>query len=97
MAHVKQPSPKHCLPAKALITTYIHSLRLVYLGSLEFKSRHAMWNFGKGTRLSQIMGHRRPIFKAEVHQDCKGFNPITNQSIYTIYIEVNIMAENKCI
>jgi hypothetical protein len=47
------------------------------------------------------MGHRGPIFKAKVHQDCKGWNPITNksvsQSIYTTYIAVNIMAENECI
>jgi hypothetical protein len=64
----------------------------VYLGSflgprgyLDLK-RGTVWNFAKGTGLSwadvKILGHKRPVYKAWVHRDRRGSNPMhINQSV----------------
>ena len=66
------------------------SLRHVYLGSsfldpqdVKSLSLEVIWNFSKGIGLSwlgcQITGHKRPVKKAYVHRDPKGWNSFTIQ------------------
>jgi hypothetical protein len=66
------------------------SLTHAYLGSffldpedIKSLSLGAIWNFGNGTGLPwtgiRLWGTKGPLIKANVHRDCKGSNPSSDQ------------------